>query len=42
MLAKIREMKDKEERELEEWEREIQVVKARIEQIDNDVFKNVE
>jgi hypothetical protein len=35
-------MKDKEERELEEWEREIQVVKARIEQIDNDVFKNVE
>ncbi len=42
LLVKIREMKDKEERELEEWEREIQVVKARIEQIDNDVFKNVE
>ena len=35
-------MKDKEEKELDEWEREIQVVKARIEQIDNDVFKNVE
>jgi len=42
LLVKIREMKDKEERELEEWEREIQVVKARIEQIDNDVFRNVE
>lgn len=42
LLTKIRDMKDKEERELEEWEREIQVVKARIEQIDNDVFKNVE
>jgi len=42
LLVKIREMKEKEERELEEWEREIQVVKARIEQIDNDVFKNVE
>ena len=42
LLVKIREMKDKEERELEEWERELQVVKARIEQIDNDVFKNVE
>ena len=35
-------MRDKEEKELDEWEREIQVVKARIEQIDNDVFKNVE
>jgi hypothetical protein len=42
LLVKIKEMKDKEEKELDEWEREIQVVKARIEQIDNDVFKNVE
>jgi len=42
LLVKIRETKEKEERELEEWEREIQVAKARIEQIDNDVFRNVE
>lgn len=42
LLVKIRDIKDKEEKELEEWEREIQVVKARIEQIDNDVFTNVE
>lgn len=42
LLSKIKEVKKREEKELIEWEREIQVVKARIEKINNDIFKNVE
>lgn len=38
LLGKIRETKDKEEMELEEWEREIQIVKSRIEAIDGSIF----
>lgn len=42
LLSKIKEIRSREEKELSEWEREIQVVKARIEQINKDVFRNVE
>lgn len=42
LLSKIKEIKIREEKELSEWEKEIQVVKARIEQINKDVFKSVE
>ena len=38
LLSKIRDTKAKEEKELESWEREIQVVKARIESIDKNIF----
>ena len=42
LLLKIKEMREKEEKELIEWERESQVIKARIDKINNDIFKNVE
>lgn len=42
LLSKIKEVRNREEKELTEWEREIQIVKARIEQINKDIFKNVE
>lgn len=42
LLSKIKEVRKREEKELIEWEREIQVVKARIEKINNDIFRNVE
>lgn len=38
LLSKIRDVKSQEEKELIEWENEIQVIKARIEAIDRDVF----
>jgi len=42
LLAKVRETKRKEEAELEEWEKEIQVVKARIEAIDKSIFNKLD
>jgi len=42
LLKKIREIKTKEEQELEDWEREIQVIKARIESIDKNIFKKLD
>lgn len=41
-LKKIREIKTKEEQELEDWEREIQVIKARIESIDKNIFNRLD
>lgn len=38
LLLNIREIKQKEEIELNEWEREIQIIKSRIESIDSNVF----
>ena len=42
LLAKIKETKRKEEAELEEWEQEIQTVKARIEAIDKSIFNKLD
>jgi len=42
LLGNIRETKEREERELEEWEREIQILKSRIESIDSSVFGGLE
>ena len=41
MLGKLRELKSKEEQELREWEHEIQMIKAKIDNIDNSLFKKV-
>jgi len=42
VLRKIREIKQKEELELEEWEREIQVLKSRIDAIDKTIFNKLD
>ncbi|MEK6830816.1 MAG: hypothetical protein AABX77_02205, partial [Nanoarchaeota archaeon] len=42
LLAKTRELTAKEEKELEEWEREIQILKSRIDSIDNSLFKQLD
>jgi len=42
VLSKIKEIKSQEERELEEWEQEIQSIKARIEHIDKSVFNKLD
>ena len=42
LLKKTKEIKDKEEREIEEWEREIQIMKSRIESVDRDVFNKLD
>jgi len=41
-LKKIKEIKTQEEKELEDWEREIQVIKARIESIDKNIFSKLD
>ncbi len=41
-LKKIREIKTKEEQELEDWEREIQIIKTRIESIDKNIFNRLD
>ena len=41
-LAKVREIKDREEKELQEWERSVELIKARIEKIDSDVFNKLD
>ncbi|MBT4165416.1 hypothetical protein HOE04_00065 [archaeon] len=38
LLTKIKEIKEKEERELIEWENEIQIIKSRIESVDKNIF----
>ena len=38
LLRNIKEVKMKEEKELNEWEREVQTIKARLEQIDKEIF----
>ena len=42
LLRKTREIKSQEEKELEEWEHEIQVIKARIESIDRNIFNKLD
>ena len=42
VLQKTRENKQKEEQELIEWEREIQVIKTRIESIDKNIFNKLD
>lgn len=42
LLAKTKEIKIKEEKELEEWEREIEGMKSRIDFIDKNVFNKIE
>ena len=42
LLRNIRETKTQEERELEDWEDEIEAVKARLEQIDQEIFERLE
>lgn len=41
LLKNIKEIKMKEERELDDWEREIHTIKARLEQIDQEIFKGI-
>lgn len=41
LLKNIKEIKMKEEKELDEWEREIHTIKARLEQIDQEIFKGI-
>ncbi|MBI2628771.1 hypothetical protein HYW74_01675 [Candidatus Pacearchaeota archaeon] len=41
LLRNIKEIKSKEERELDDWEREIQTIKARLDQVDRELFKNI-
>jgi len=40
-IDKIKEVKEREGKELEEWEREIQLIKARLDSIDSNLFDNV-
>jgi len=41
LLRNIREIKMREEKELNEWEREIETIKAKLENIDRDLFKSL-
>ena len=40
-IIKIKEVKEREDKEIEEWERELQLVKARLESIDTNLFENL-
>ena len=42
LLEKTREIKAQEEKELEEWERELNIIKSRLDSIDKTVFKDLE
>jgi hypothetical protein len=42
LLKRIREIKSQEEKELEDWEREIQIIKSRIESIDKNIFSRLD
>ena len=42
LLQKTKEIKQKEEQELTEWEREIQMIKTRIETIDKNIFNKLD
>ncbi len=41
MLEKIKQIKQKEDQELKEWEHEIQLIKTRIDSIDDSLFKKL-
>jgi hypothetical protein len=41
LLRKIKEVKSKEDEELTAWEREIQIIKSRIDSIDKNMFSNI-
>ncbi|MEM3113330.1 MAG: hypothetical protein QXI33_02810 [Candidatus Pacearchaeota archaeon] len=41
LLRDIKEIKIKEEKELNEWEREVETIKARLGQIDKEIFENM-
>jgi len=40
-LANLREIKNKEEQELDEWEQEVQLIKTKIAKIDDSLFKKI-
>ena len=40
-IIKIKEVKEREDKEIEEWEQELQLVKARLESIDTNLFENL-
>ena len=42
MLKDIGKTKEKEEKELEYWEKEMQSIKSQIERVDKDIFSKVE
>ena len=42
MLKDIKKIKEEEERELELWENEMQIIKNRIEKVDRDIFSQIE
>lgn len=42
LLKGVKELRQKEEKELGEWEKEIQIIKSRIEAIDKDVFSSLD
>jgi len=42
LLKNIQEIKDQEERELNNWEHEIETIKARLEQINKEIFDKIE
>lgn len=41
MLVKLKELKVKEEKELDEWERETQIIKTRLDSIDSNLFDKI-
>jgi len=41
MLHKIKSIREKEDQELKEWEHEVQMIRSRVENIDNSLFKKV-
>ena len=42
LLGRINEVREKEEIELQEWEKEIQLIKSRIEEIDSSIFSKLD
>ena len=42
VLRKTKEIRAKEEQELDEWERELQLIKSQIDMIDRDIFNKIE
>jgi hypothetical protein len=42
LLAKTKDIREKEQKELEEWEKEIQGIKARLDSIDKNLFKQLD
>jgi len=42
LLTKVKDVKQKEEQELQSWEREIQLIKARIDSVDKSIFNKLD